>query len=650
MNIVAHNMLAMNANRQFNITNNNTAKSIEKLSSGYRINRAADDAARLSISEKMRRQIRGLSRGIENTQDGMSVCQVADAALAEVSDMLHRITELSVQSANGTNSDEDRKSIQQEISQILQEIDRIGVSTEFNTKKIFDGTAISGSKNHVEAIQHSLYITAKGSNISSVGNHVITATNNGIAIDGNIINYNNIRNTAGNSFDVNNIEAGTYSINNNDLFISFDMQAGSSIHDLKEAINNTSFDIIHKNYNVTYNATLKLEKAIDSDNFLLSNTHSLHADATGMWVNSYNKISWSSMGINNSNIAGKTIEFKDSQSGVSLKIKCTDTNSDLNSLIDSINNGTLDVVKDLPRKLWSAGYDYTVGKVKIDLGGNCCTFGEKLMDDLGLSESDKLSAHMKYKVIGTSLNDMQCIAECGGKTIAMGPPSSSAIAYYMNLIRTSGSVLMNSFKYGGDSSLPIYISVSNADKSNVSETEVFDAIKQINEKIPLEVTVEAYGDSKFTPANVTIDENRVENIKLKEINNSTLKTNVWIQSGSEEGQGICLSFDSMNTHILGIESIDVSTASGADNALAATQHALEKVSSSRSTIGAQQNRLEHMIANEQNVVENTTTAESRIRDTDMSKETVELSKNMFLNHVGQAMLAQANKSTHLFIT
>ena len=106
----------------------------------------------------------------------------------------------------------------------------------------------------------------------------------------------------------------------------------------------------------------------------------------------------------------------------------------------------------------------------------------------------------------------------------------------------------------------------------------------------------------------------------------------------------------MNTHILGIESIDVSTASGADNALAATQHALEKVSSSRSTIGAQQNRLEHMIANEQNVVENTTTAESRIRDTDMSKETVKLSKNMFLNHVGQAMLAQANKSTHLFIT
>ena len=94
--IISHNLLAMNANRQFNITNKNKAKSTEKLSSGYRINRAADDVAGLSISEKMRWQIRGLSRGVRNTEDGVSLCQVADGALAEVSEMLHRITELSV--------------------------------------------------------------------------------------------------------------------------------------------------------------------------------------------------------------------------------------------------------------------------------------------------------------------------------------------------------------------------------------------------------------------------------------------------------------------------------------------------------------------------------------------------------------------------
>ena len=168
MNIVAHNMLAMNANRQFNIINKNKVKSSEKLSSGYRINRAADDAAGLSISEKMRRQIRGLSQGIDNTEDGISLCQVADGALSEVSAMIHRITQLSVQSANGTYTDEDREAIQHEIGQILQEIDRIGDTTEFNTNKIFKGreclvSNIPGGNlsaiSYVENIQNSFSIT-----------------------------------------------------------------------------------------------------------------------------------------------------------------------------------------------------------------------------------------------------------------------------------------------------------------------------------------------------------------------------------------------------------------------------------------------------------------------------------------------------------
>jgi len=139
MNIVAHNLSAMNTQRQFGINTRNKAKSIEKLSSGYRINRAADDAAGLAISEKMRRQIRGLSQGIENTQDGISLCQVADGALAEVDDMLHRITELSVKSANGTNSAIDRQYIQKEIQQLLTEIDRVGDTTTFNEQPVFKG-------------------------------------------------------------------------------------------------------------------------------------------------------------------------------------------------------------------------------------------------------------------------------------------------------------------------------------------------------------------------------------------------------------------------------------------------------------------------------------------------------------------------------
>lgn len=136
--IVAHNLTAMNAQRQFNIVGNSKKKSTEKLSSGYRINRAADDAAGLAISEKMRRQIRGLNQGADNIQDGISMMQVADGALSEVHDMLNRMEELAVQAANGTNTSSDREYIQQEISQISSEIDRIGKTTAFNELLLFD--------------------------------------------------------------------------------------------------------------------------------------------------------------------------------------------------------------------------------------------------------------------------------------------------------------------------------------------------------------------------------------------------------------------------------------------------------------------------------------------------------------------------------
>lgn len=119
MNTIMHNLSAMNAQRQLSINGKKKVNNTEKLSSGYRINRSADDAAGLSISEKMRTQIRGLNQGAKNTEDGISLCKVADGALAEVTEILHRITELSVQSANGTNTEQERRAIQQEISQLM---------------------------------------------------------------------------------------------------------------------------------------------------------------------------------------------------------------------------------------------------------------------------------------------------------------------------------------------------------------------------------------------------------------------------------------------------------------------------------------------------------------------------------------------------
>ena len=137
--VVQHNLTAMNANRMLGVTTGQQAKSSEKLSSGYRINRAADDAAGLSISEKMRKQINGLDRASTNAEDGVSAVQTAEGALTEVHSMLQRMNELAVQAANGTNSQDDRDAIQAEIEQLTTEIDRVAETTKFNETYLLKG-------------------------------------------------------------------------------------------------------------------------------------------------------------------------------------------------------------------------------------------------------------------------------------------------------------------------------------------------------------------------------------------------------------------------------------------------------------------------------------------------------------------------------
>ena len=147
--VIQHNMQAMNANRMLGGIVSDQSKSTEKLSSGYRINRAADDAAGLSISEKMRGQIRGLNKASTNAQDGISLIQTAEGALNESHSILQRMRELSVQAANGTETDDDRGAIQAEIEELKDELTRIAETTEFNTMKLLDGSLDEGASGSV---------------------------------------------------------------------------------------------------------------------------------------------------------------------------------------------------------------------------------------------------------------------------------------------------------------------------------------------------------------------------------------------------------------------------------------------------------------------------------------------------------------------
>ena len=147
--VVQHNLQAANTNRQLGITTSAQAKSSEKLSSGYKINRAADDAAGLSISEKMRSQIRGLNKASSNAQDGVSLVQTAEGALNETHSILQRMNELATQAANGTNTSVDRSAIRAELDQLTSEINRIQSTTQFNTMNLLDGT-FSGATNQMK--------------------------------------------------------------------------------------------------------------------------------------------------------------------------------------------------------------------------------------------------------------------------------------------------------------------------------------------------------------------------------------------------------------------------------------------------------------------------------------------------------------------
>ena len=221
--VVQHNLTAMNSNRMLGVTTSAQAKSSEKLSSGYKINRAADDAAGLSISEKMRKQIRGLTQASANAQDGISAVQTAEGALNEVHDMLQRMNELAVKAANGTMSSSDRVDVNNEIKSLSTEIDRVATTTKFNELYLLgsDGQGKKAAdKDSVGELKFSLQVGADShaDNMIKVTIEAITAKKLGVAIaDGDIDKAGTVvkRNVGGSAWKkIGNNDEGTINVLN----------------------------------------------------------------------------------------------------------------------------------------------------------------------------------------------------------------------------------------------------------------------------------------------------------------------------------------------------------------------------------------------------------------------------------------------------
>ena len=440
--VVQHNMQAANANRMLNVTTGQQAKSTEKLSSGYRINRAADDAAGLTISEKMRKQIKGLDRASTNAEDGVSAVQTAEGALTEVHSMLQRMNELATQSANGTNSNTDRKAIQDEIDQLTTEIDRVSETTKFNETYLLKG-------------------------------------------DG-------------------------------------------------------------------------AEKA-----------HNVNAHDAGL-------------------------------DGVTL----TDKGDEVDVTLKELNAGD---------KISIAGKNYTIGALADD--------AKKLYDGVATDGTATVTVNGKAYTVQDTTPDTA---------------KNEITKANLDKLVTAGVTV----EYNGKSMTVMDADANGVDKKDSSIITAAAAYKLETAEI---VKASSIGtDTKATAG--TLTNNTFTLTKGKVNYNDALSFNLHVGADADMTNKITVNIDSMNSAGLGVKGIKADTEQDATYAIDAIADAISTVSSQRSALGAVQNRLEHTINNLDNVVENTTSAESRIRDTDMAEEMVNYSKNNILAQAGQSMLAQANQS------
>lgn len=503
--VISHNMMAMNAQRQFNITGLSKSKSTEKLASGYRVNRAADDAAGLAISEKMRRQIRGLNQGARNTQDGISLLQVADGALSEVHEMLHRMNELAVQAANGTNTDSDREAIQQEIDQIKDEIGRIGSTTEFNEELIFEG------EKSIKIISGDDYVS---SDISGIKTY----------------------------YDVNEITPQYTSLSDSVFQVEYKIPTNAAFSE-KVMIDGTR-----------YSVGMTMEETLD----YVAYKHNLYGTGGMYRVPSVKGIPKKETGIAFRD--GNFYTYKRGNSGY-VYSGPLDMNQ-INWYKDDDDNDVIPYIEGI----------FTYGSV----GGG----GHKYYPLIDLNGDGVHDGNTN----GTSITRDKCA----------------------ELIRES---LKNKNSVGGVSEATVDLTV-NVDKYN-GNTYIYTVTK------PKEKAGEK----------VVINDKRL-----------------WIQSGAENGAGIYITIPHMNENVIGVKDVSVISEPSAGEAIAKISNAIEIISEARSKLGAQQNRLEHTYKNITNVAENTQAAESRIRDTDMSKEIVNLSTHNVLEQVGTSIIAQANQS------
>ena len=648
--VVQHNMQAANANRMLNVTTGQQAKSTEKLSSGYRINRAADDAAGLTISEKMRKQIKGLDRASTNAEDGVSAVQTAEGALTEVHSMLQRMNELATQASNGTNSESDRSAIQDEISQLTTEIDRVAETTKFNETYLLKGNT-DGTTSDMKINAHDAglkgVLTDNGDNATfelpkdlekgdkvtiagteyTIGDKAGTSTTDGYDTYANVKDSvisagDSVTDTNGNTYkfvdkiaNANNWNAGT-------KFTITDEQGNS-----KEYTIATATDLTHNQIkNTDAEALIAKELANPSHKVTMTayndgtDTKDVNVEVvSSLDTKERSSVAW----------AGKTVDNF---------VTGTTANGGLNGTavnVKSVSIGGKDTTITAKKPVSSSDIADVVGSMKagdkLKVGNTTLTIADKTD-----AKNGEYTVTDALKAINVNADDMDAVE------FAIKSSNKDGIKMLASKGITNDAAADATPTLDGTNAVTVVGATSSDNNTNtITKAEAYEKMAKelqtassIGTDDGAEAKVTNHGNGKFTiekgTASVT----------------DSLSFSLHVGADADMTNKITVGIDSMSAAGLGIKGINVKDDSGiaATYAIDAIADAVSKVSAQRSSLGAVQNRLEHTISNVDNVVENTTSAESRIRDTDMAEEMVNYSKNNILAQAGQSMLAQANQS------
>ena len=601
--VVQHNMQAMNASRMLGVTTSAQSKATEKLSSGYRINRAADDAAGLTISEKMRKQIRGLDQASTNAQDGVSAVQTAEGALTEVHSMLQRMNELATQASNGTNSQLDRDAIQAEIDQLTTEIDRVAETTKFNETYLLKGNT-AGKSSDVKVAAHDAGLAGKlGESVNGkatftadelkVGSKVsIGGTEYNIVDSSKTSDYTSIKDYTPSAGDILVQEGKTYTYVDNGATTPGGQQAGAAGWFTDDNKTTTADTVtLKEGSTLTTKADGKTTTLVGSGSLTMDKA----AASTPTWATGDTLVH-----------DGKTYTK-------------TATGDDW---VDEEGNKVTNA------NLAEAGDTYT----------SKATGKEGQIDNDGISTVENIQDMIKAAKDGETIK-IRNAADGTDKSYKVGVTTKEDGTKYT---ADDIAALVNAGDYVTDKDSKTYYAVPKASESanDITLKEAYSKMADELQKASSIGTDKAAsvvnnGDGTFeiTQGTVSVKDG--------------LSFNLHVGADADMTNKITVNIDSMSAAGLGIKGLNVSDDTGveATYAIDAIADAISKVSSQRSALGAVQNRLEHTISNVDNVVENTTSAESRIRDTDMADMMVEYSKNNILAQAGQSMLAQANQST-----